>query len=71
MLAKNIRRGISVLSVARPDRDTESILAMADKHSETTFFILFTQYSQQMKKVDFDNYGFSQLTATPSKEEII
>jgi hypothetical protein len=40
MLAKNIRRGISVLSVARPDRDTESILAMADKHSETTFFYL-------------------------------
>ena len=35
-----------------------------------TAWIMTTQFSQQMKKVDFEDYGLSQLTAILSKEEI-
>jgi len=51
---------------------TGSILAMADRHSETALFCsCSTQFSQQMKKIDFEDYGLSQIVAMLSKEEII
>lgn len=50
---------------------TGSILAMADKHSETVLFCTCTtQFAQQMKKIDFKDYGLSQIVAALSKEEI-
>jgi predicted amidohydrolase len=50
---------------------TGSILAMADGHSETALYCsCSTQFSQQMKKIDFESHGLHQLAAALSKEEM-
>jgi len=47
-----------------------SILAMADKHLETALFCsCTTKFAQQMKKIDFEDYGLNQIIATLFKEE--
>ena len=45
---------------------------MADENSETALFCsCSTLLSRQMKKVDFEDYGLSQIAKALSKEEVI
>jgi hypothetical protein len=49
-----------------------TILIMADENSNTALFCpCSTQLSQQMKKIDFRDYGVNQIATALSKEDIV